>query len=114
MCEWQGVERPSQEDRDTAGEEGIREVSAGLLAAGHDQAELRARHVLQQLRPRLCALRVLLEVCIRACHLATACWTSVPPVWLSGNYELDLHAACLLCQHAISALSACLLVNNTP
>ena len=71
------MKRRSQEYRDAAGEEGVREVSAGLPAAGHDQAELRAHHVLQQLRPRLRALRILLEICIRACHLAKARRTSV-------------------------------------
>lgn len=63
------MERRSQEDRDAAGEEGVREMSAGLLGARHDETELRARHVLQQIRPRLRVLRILLEVCVRARHL---------------------------------------------
>ena len=67
--EGQGVEGRPQEDRDAAGEEGVRQVPAGLRIAGHDEAELRLRHVLQQLRLRLRALRVLLEVLVRAGHL---------------------------------------------
>ena len=65
------MEGASQENRDAAGEEGVREVPTGLSAAGHDQAELRARHILQQLCPRLRVLRILLEINICACHLDT-------------------------------------------
>ncbi len=77
VCEGQGVEGAAQEDRDAASEEGVRKVSSGLLAPRHDEAELRMRHVLQQLRPRLCLLCILLEVCIRARHLNTASFLQI-------------------------------------
>ena len=81
----------SKEDRDAAGEEGVREVSAGLLVPGHDQAELGARHVLQPLGLRLSVRRVLLEVRIRACHLSH---TQGPSVYQNRSFLPDRQAAC--------------------
>ena len=67
--EGQGVPGGSQEHRDAAGDEGLRQALTGLAVARHDQAEDAAGHALQHAPVRLHLQLVEMKLLVCARHL---------------------------------------------